>query len=294
MFGWKKVVLRLTLGWILALPALVQAQVGKVSGYMFGDFYWMASHHDSTVENSQGFWFRRIYFTYDKTLTKTLAIRVRLEMASAGNFSTTSKALVPFVKDAYLRWKTGQAQIYLGISEPPTFRVVEKHWGYRAVEKTPQDLHRIGSSHDFGVSVRGAFTRDGKFRYHVMLANGSGNKTEVDRGKKFMLSLAYQPSERLFFEAYADRNDKDGPADWYTYQGFASYHHPFFRTGVTYVHQVRQQPGEEDLELDIFSVYAVADISQKVDVLARVDRMFDPDPRGDSIAYLPFSTARIA
>ena len=39
---------------------------------MFGDYYYVLAHHDETVEGNNGFWLRRVYFTYDNTLSDTL------------------------------------------------------------------------------------------------------------------------------------------------------------------------------------------------------------------------------
>ena len=75
---------------------------GKIKGYMFGDYYYVLKNHDSSIEESNGFWFRRIYFTYDHTLDDDFSVRFRLEMNSPGDFSTRSK-LESAVKDAYLK-----------------------------------------------------------------------------------------------------------------------------------------------------------------------------------------------
>ena len=77
---------------------------------MFGDYYWYYERHqdqisstDPTVIKGQhGLWFRRIYFTYDFSFNESLTTRFRLEVNSNGDFAGGD--LVPYVKDAYLRW----------------------------------------------------------------------------------------------------------------------------------------------------------------------------------------------
>src|SRR6187455_17132 len=67
---------------------------GKISGLMFGDYYWYFRwHQDQTngtnptsVEGQHGLWFRRIYFTYDLAFNERLGTRFRLEMNSNGDF----------------------------------------------------------------------------------------------------------------------------------------------------------------------------------------------------------------
>ncbi|MFQ5627394.1 MAG: hypothetical protein ACE5I1_01435, partial [bacterium] len=58
------------------------AQDSKFSGYMFGDYYWFAGNHEPEIQDRNGFWLRRVYFTYDKILDESFSTRLRLEMAN--------------------------------------------------------------------------------------------------------------------------------------------------------------------------------------------------------------------
>jgi len=71
---------------------------------MFGDYYWAAANHDAEMASQNGFWLRKIYLTYDKSINTDFDVRLRLELNSAGDFKTKS-ALTPVVKDAYLKFK---------------------------------------------------------------------------------------------------------------------------------------------------------------------------------------------
>jgi len=272
---------------LLAFAAGALAGESEFSGYMFGDYYWVQAHRDSAIEGSNGFWFRRIYFTYQQKIDKQFTIRLRLEMNSRGDFGTTSAALVPYIKDAYLKWKKDRTEVLLGISEAPTWRVLEKFWGYRSVEKTPLDLQRWGSSRDFGVAIRGKAARNDLFRYYFMLANGSGNKSEINRGKKLMATLGLHPGN-FIFELYGDWNDNTGRRDFYTGQVFVGYKTRLFRVGLHYAHQLRQHPDAPDERLNLLSAFAVLKASEKVNLFARMDRNFDPNSRAARQAYLPF------
>src|SRR5687768_6047215 len=37
----------------------------RISGLVFGDYYWFTDHHLDNWQDQQGFWIRRAYFTYD-------------------------------------------------------------------------------------------------------------------------------------------------------------------------------------------------------------------------------------
>ena len=288
---------RWMLGLILALtlvPALQagESKTGKFTGLVFGDYYWIAANHRPDIEDLNGFWIRRIYFTYDKGLSQHLSMRFRLEMNSPGNF--TGGNMTPFVKDAYITWKSGRTAILGGISPSPTFSLIEKIWGYRPVEKTADDLQKFGSSREFGLAVKGSLTPDNKVKYHFMFGNGNGTKSDTNKGKKVMLALSVYPTEHVVFEAYGDFNDLPGSNDIYTLQGFLAFKSEAGRVGIQYTYQKRknEDPEAGDKELNLGSVFGVARVSPQVHVFGRVDRMFDPNPRGPDISYLPFARAK--
>ncbi len=66
-----------------------EAPAFKISGLAFGDYYYVAANHRDELVDQNGFWFRRIYLTYDHTLTKAFSLRVRLEMNSKGDFESS-------------------------------------------------------------------------------------------------------------------------------------------------------------------------------------------------------------
>ena len=266
-----------------------EQSAARFSGYMFGDYYWVASHHRAEIQNSNGFWFRRIYFTYDHRISGNLSARMRLEMNSRGDFSTTSSKLIPYIKDAYLKWKINpDHQLVLGISSPPTFKFIEDFWGFRFLEKTPLDLQRWGPSREFGLSAMGTLALEGKLQYHVMLGNGSGNKSEVNPGKKLMGAIRYFPVKQLVLEVYSDWNDNSGATDWFTYQGFAGYKTERLTLGFLYSHQTRCHEDRPDENLDLASIFLIWHTTNQLTIVGRVDRQFDPNSSAAKQQYLPF------
>ena len=262
---------------------------GKFSGYMFGDYYFVVDNHNSEIKDQHGFWFRRIYFTYDYKIDSRFSSRIRLEMSNEGKYNSSDKML-PAVKDAWLKVRLSDHVIILGISPTPTFQIIEKYWGYRSVVKTPLDLQKMASSRDFGLAGKGQFDVKAQFKYHVMFSNGSSTKEEVDKGKSGMLSLAFFATKEIVFEIYGDYADKTGAADWYTLQGFVGYRGKMLRVGLQYSDQTRQIENSNDQKLRVASAFVTGDISEQVSLLGRIDRMFEPNPQGNEIAYLPFST----
>lgn len=262
----------------------------KISGYMFGDYYLVPNHRKSTIEGQNGFWFRRIYLTYDHTWTKALSTRFRLEMNSPGNFSTKA-SLTPYVKDAYLKYTSGRHAVLFGIAPTPTFEFIEGVWGYRSVEKTPLDLYKWDSSRDFGITVQGALNAGKTLNYTAQIGNGSGTTSETDKEKVVRGAVNYRAKSGLLLEGYVDRQNRLGTADYSTWHVFAGFQKATYRLGGQYASQSRHRatPTAADLNLTLFSVFAAAKVSSRVNAFARVDRNFDPVPGGETIDYLPFS-----
>ena len=273
---------------VTAAPAWGQ---GSFKGYMFGDAYYLASYDavedGNGLEGSNGLWFRRIYLTFDWTFNDAWSSRLRTEMNSPGDF-TTRASLVPFVKDAYVRWKQGNHQITLGMSGTPTWDVVEGFWGYRSVEKTLLDLQRIGSSRDIGVAFKGSLDENKVVRYNLMFANGNSNRSESNEGKKVLLALGVFPSDAIILEGYVDYDDRPGETDRFTVQGFVGFQQEGGRIGVQFVSQTRDVEGGDSVDLSGLSVFGAVKLSDKTNAFARFDSMFDPNPDADRISYLPF------
>ncbi|RKY89354.1 hypothetical protein DRQ09_01495 [candidate division KSB1 bacterium] len=262
----------------------------EFSGYMFGDIYYIASSHNKNIEKENGFWFRRIYFTFDKNLSRTFSIRLRLEMNSPGDFKTKTK-LEPYVKDAYLNWKHNNHSIIIGISPTPTWGFVESFWGYRSVEKTAVDLFKFGNPRDFGISFKGSLNKSKTVSYRLMLANGNGIKSETDKEKMVMASLRYNFTDNLTVEVYADWNGYPGHFDRYTFQGFLAYRTKIHRFGVQFVQQTRQNGTKNnDIKLELLSLFYIRNFTEKIKGISRVDFVFDPIPEGDKIPYIKFDT----
>jgi hypothetical protein len=256
----------------------------KVSGYVFGDSYAVADHHDPVIEDATGFWIRRAYLTFDYAIAETWSARLRFEANSPGDFKTNAK-LDPFVKDAYLQWKGDNTDVLMGISPSPTWEFIEGFWGYRAVEKTPLDLYRMGSSRDFGLAAKGKLA-GGKVFYHAMFGNGAGEGAETNEGKKAMLAIGFKPADAFVVELYADTEDRPGSTDRTTWQGFLGWKGERARLGLQYASQDRQVATGPDQTLAVGSIFGVWDLSARTSLLARYDRSFDVNPEADKIPYL--------
>lgn len=255
----------------------------KVSGHLFGDAYAAVQHHDPDIEGQNGFWFRRVYLTFDFAVADPWSARFRLEGNSPGDFKTSAK-LNPFVKDAYLARKGKKTDLFIGIQPSPTWDFTESLWGYRSVEKVPLDLYRMGSSRDFGLGIKGKASD--KISYHAMLGNGAAEGSETNEGKKAMLAVAFQPTKQVVLEVYTDFEDRPLSTDRTTYQLSGAWKGAKSRYAVQYASQNREAATGPDQTFAVGSIFGVWDLSEKLTLLARVDRTFDPNPEADKTPYL--------
>jgi len=286
----KKLILLVSVVLVLSLPSGFSYAQESFKGYMFGDYYYVVSHSNEDYEGRNGLRFRRIYFTYDNKLTEKIKMRLRLEMASSGDFDEKD-TLNPIVKDAWLNADIGGGQnLVFGIVSTPTFGSnVEDVWGYRHLEKTPLDLMKMASSRDFGIGLQGDLDKNGRVSYSLLFGNGESNKSETNKGKKIYGSLAFNPLKGLILEAYGDYETTKDKKNYNIYQGFAAYQGDWGRVGLLFA---KRHYDHEDTEKDwtLLSGFAVLSASKKLDFIARYDKMLG-EPVSKTVDYIPFSTA---
>lgn len=271
-----------------------EAPAFKISGLVYGDYYYVAANHRDELEGQNGFWLRRIYFTYEHTLSKAFSMRLRLELNSKGDFESTGVD-TPYLKDAWLKWTRGSHALVFGMAPTPQIEFVEAFQGYRSIEKTPIDFYRWDSSRDLGVGLQGRLGQAQRTSYALQLGNGSGTGSEVDQSKAARVQLAHRFASGLVLEGYADWQDRPEAHDVSTLEAFVGWQQPKWRASLQYGRQQRREagPGGLDLDLEFLSAFAVVQLTQKVTLVGRLDRSFDAIPNGETIDYMPFSeTAR--
>lgn len=307
---------------LVSLQAQEIINKGRISGYMFGDYFYNAARDTSISTLSDivnggkkdlnGIQLRRIYFTYDYDISESFATKFRLEADQAAN--TSNNKIGVFVKDAYLQWKNifKGSDLIFGIQPTPAFEVSEGIWGNRFLEKTIMDLRGIVPSRDLAVTMKGKLDNEGMFKYWLMVGNGSGNSPETDKHKRFYAHLQYSPVKQFTATLYADlkaRPDFNDPAstanppatlsnndltyalflgykekDKYTFgfEGFLNQR----QNGIISSTEIKDKTGMG------ISVFASYNFSKELAVVGRYD-YYDPnadsDAKGDSRNWFIFS-----
>jgi hypothetical protein len=255
---------------------------GKFSGLMFGDYYYYDKWHQNqisasntnNVQGQQGFWFRRVYFTYDLAFSEKFTTRFRLEANSNGQFTSPGN-INPYIKDAYLKWTfSGKQAATLGIQPSLTFDWYENWYGLRHIEKTPADLYRIDSSRDLGVSVGGPITAVKNLSYAVQYGNESGTGSETDKYKIWRFEARYDANPGVAAEGFYSYGKRPNGQDRTTAQGIVGYRNKAFRAAGQYLYQERKsgKDGVPDQKIDIWSAFGYWEfLPKKADVFFRFD-----------------------
>ena len=251
-------------------------------GLMFGDFYYVGSNHLPGSEGARGVVLRRGYLTLNFKFSQSAFGRARLEANQSGEFETYDFD-VRF-KDLYAGWNLGRHKVLLGLAPTPTFDLIESIWGARYLARTPLDLQGV-PSRDTGISARGPLNRAGSINYRVMAGAGIDFGADSnDEEQRWMGAVSWSPAPGWVLDFYSDYNETSGRADRLTLQGFISYQSESYRWGAQYAHQDRQ----DEPPLELASAFLVADLPSGFSLIGRVDRLFEPSPRGNDISYIPF------
>jgi hypothetical protein len=258
----------------------------RVGGLLFGDVYTIPSHHTEAGDGASGAVLRRGYLTADFTLGETWYGRGRIEFNQDGEFE--SYGFEADFKDLYLARKFNGHEFVMGLSPTLTFDLIESAWGARYLMRTPMDLQGV-ASRDVGLSLKGRLSADGEWGYRAMVGTGIEFGAENGDGRKVMGALTWNASGSFVVDFYLDYERLAGPSDRTTLQVFAGRKTDTRRWGIQYSHQDR----EDDPRLELASAFLVQSLREPLSLIGRVDRILEPSPRGDNIAYVPFDpTAR--
>ncbi len=271
---------------------------GKISGYVFGDYYYNAvgdprhaynaagsdsgkANIDGTgkpiTRDLNGFQIRRVYFQLDNDLSIKYSTRFRLEadsksLTSDGKIGLAVKALYLQARNVYPR-----GDLFFGILPTPIYETEEEAWGYRSIEKTLADFRGIGSSTDIGAEVKGFVDTGHRIGYSAMVGNGLGQKPEDNRDKKGYLALPIHVGD-LRMEPFVDYENVANHQDRATYKLFADYEFRKLVLGGSALSRVNHRTSAPNQEPRGFSAFGRWTQTPTVAAFARFD-LWQPDHR---------------
>lgn len=256
-------------------------------GLVFGDAYYLPSSHLPWGEDAAGLVMRRLYLTMDVDFSNRWFGRVRWEQNQSGEFETYT--FDGGFKDIYLGVNLGRQELVAGLTSTPTFDVIERIWGARYLMRTPMDLQGV-ASRDTGIFAAGPLNPSGSLSYRAMWALPVDFGKDSDPNERWMGAMNWKPATEWTLDFYASYEPREGPHDRTTAQAFVAYEGEALRWGLLYSNQDRQ----DDPPLELASAFVVTDLDEKNSLVGRVDRLIEPSPKGNDIAYIPFDASASA
>lgn len=275
-----------------------QEKGGKLWGYVFGDYFFKIvgdstsslTQYSSYGNSYQAFELRRVYLGYDYTFSSKFSSSFLLE----GNdkILTNSRHGI-FIKSAFLEWKAfDNINFAIGLVPTPTWSwaLNEKEWSYRSIEKTIIDMRGLGIASDLGIASRGRFDEKGNYGFAFMIGNGSAQRPEFNKYKKYYGTLYAKLLKNFQAEIYADYEPISSEKSRTTMKIFASARFHKFTFGVEGVSQARKNEISPGINVNPFGVSTFIRgnlISGKREILNAFLRydFYNPDLNNDSSSY---------
>ena len=155
------------------------------------------TYFDYTRENEvSAFNFNRQYFNYTIKTSENMNFKLVFDVGRTnkvtdeyGNNIEDTRLLV-FLKKAQLDYKSNWGKTILGIIGTNTYRVQEKTWGYRFIDKSAMDKNKFVKTADLGIG----FSKNlmSNLNMGIQYLNGEGYKSpEINFIQKLNLNINY-------------------------------------------------------------------------------------------------------
>lgn len=239
------------------------------------------------VNKEKGFDIKRAFLGYSYKINPTLSAQVIID-AAAGKTPTNSLGV--HVRNVALNWKDKGFNINAGLTNLMQFSIQEKYWMHRYLIESFQDLNKMASSVDLGVTVEYAFTPF--LSADFSLTNGEGyKKVKKDNNMRYAGGISLYPIKNTIFRVYADIYNDDETLrdalptgitdasykDQYTLSLFAGYQDKNISMGAEY-NRVYNKGFIENKDYFGYSFYTSAKLVNKWRAFARYDLMDSSTP----------------
>ena len=266
---------------------IIFAQTAKFSAL---GFYEMSYTTDKDEDISNEFEFNRVYLTFEKKMSETLSYKFQSDVGRKSD----DKRLELYLKTAKVDWNTEYGKFVIGLQSTNLFKVQEKTWGYRSIEKSPMDKNNWGSSAVMGL---GYYNHIDKINYSFLITNGPGYKKPEDDSYKRMYARVYYGQDKLnskeginagvaiSYEPYG----VDGGNSANTIVGgiFGGYARGPIRFGVEFEQEI---DSEADNTINMTSAYGNYNLWNGFDLYGRLDNInYGPDSKNYIITGISIS-----
>lgn len=225
------------------------------------------------VEAHDAMELKRTYFGYQSKLSENYSMKVVMDVGNSSGKYTA------YLKTAELKYKKNNLTLNIGLISTKQFKLQEKFWGYRYLQKSYQDQYGYNSSADLGLA---ASYKVNKMLYvDAIVQNGEGYK-HVDPTGTYRGGLgATLKIKPITFRLYYDVSAKTDISRQ-NISAFLGYQFKNkFRIGGEYSYQMNNA-FVEDHNMFGCSVYGTYIINKKFEVFARYDNSMSNEFEGET------------
>ncbi len=174
---------------------------GKPLALIFTNFN--AGFSDS--ETTKAFEITRAYLGYEYNFSKQWYAKLVLDV---GDPKVGGLQMTAYLKNAYVQYKDYGFTVSFGMISTTQFKVSEKIWGLRYIEKSYQDAYKFNASADIGFNIDYKFADFISADFSVI--NGEGYKLiQADDVIRPGLGVTVNPIKKLTARAFVDTYGKD-------------------------------------------------------------------------------------
>lgn len=159
----------------------------------------------SNGENTKAFEITRAYLGYEYNFSPEWYAKLVFDVGDpkAGGLQMTA-----YLKNAYVQYRKSKLEIAFGMISTTQFKVSEKIWGYRYIEKSYQDAYKFNASADLGVNFDYTITDFISADFSVI--NGEGYKlVETDNFLRPGFGVTINPVKTVTGRIFADTYGQD-------------------------------------------------------------------------------------
>lgn len=271
----------------ITISAQTDSIAFKPSGRIIARAFLDYSTGFNNETNGSGFDLTRAFLGYNYRITPTLQAQVIIDAASG---KTSQDGLEVYVRNAFLRWVDKGFDISIGEIGMLEFSMQEDYWNHRYVLKSFQDLNKMSSSVDLGITA--GYTFNSFLAADITLVNGEGYKeVKKDNSNRYGLGITAKPYAGFVLRAFADIYNESEEMraalpeavtdatykNQYSTALFAGYEDKHISAGIEYS-KVYNKGFIEKKNYYGYSAYSSIEVASKWRVYARYDNMDSSSP----------------
>ncbi len=262
-------------GLLIFIPLSAQEEEFKPSGKPTITIFSNFNTGFSDGGTSTAFAIERAYLGYEHNFSKQFSAKVQFDVGDPGVGKHNMSA---FVKNAYLQYKNGDMTVGFGMITTNYFKLQEKLFNYRFLEKPFQDLNKIHSSADIGISI--SYKMGSFAEADLMVVNGEGYKNvQKDSTYNIAGGINLFPFEGMVLRAGYDFTPGEIVQKTATF--FGSYGFGPARLGIEYTFQ-NNFGGVEGKNIGGYNITGEVEVSKKVAIYGRYDNTGSDILAGDT------------